>query len=339
MTLRTIKKHISRALTERDSVKRIVYGAINTRPFDALYRLWYNRAVRRRLADFTLRKLMVTIEGFNGCNARCVMCPYKIMTRPKEVMSMELFEKVVNDCVGHGITEYNLNFYNEPLLDPLVFERVRYLKNKNLHVKFFSNGSVMDEKRMDGIFASGIDIINFSVDGASREVYEKIRVGLQYDRMLHNINWILEERKKRGVTHPQINLVYTRQNLNWDEVDQFRQMWAGKVDNIYFSLDDNRNETAPLNVMLAVKRAPVAYPCLKLWSEIVVMSNGKVALCCIDYDGKVIIGDFNTQTLEGIWNSSVYRNIRKLHLQYQADKIQLCKSCLHPWRLNVHSWW
>lgn len=339
MAIRHLKFKLSRALIDKDWAKNLVYSAINTPPFDSIYRLFYNRAVQRRLNDLKLKDLMVVFEGFNGCNARCVMCPYKIMTRPKVVMPMELFKKVADDCVTHGVKVFDLNFYNEPLLDPLLFDRIKYLKERGVTVKFFSNGSVMDEKKVDGLLSSGLDMVNFSVDGASREVYEKIRVGLNYDRMIRNINWVLDERKKRGLTRPKINLVYTRQNLNFDEVEDFKKMWEGKVDKIYWSLDDNRNNTGPLKFGLSVKRAPVAYPCLKLWTELVVMSDGRVALCCIDYDGKVILGDFNKQTLQEIWDSPVYKRIRDLHVNYQADKIQLCKNCLHPWRLNVHSWW
>jgi radical SAM protein with 4Fe4S-binding SPASM domain len=339
MVIRSLKIKLSRAFVDKDWAKNFVYSVINTRPLDSVYRVFYNRAVQRRLGDLKLKNLMVTLEGFNGCNARCVMCPYKIMTRPKEVMPMDLFRAVVSDCVSNGIRTFNLNFYNEPLLDPLLFDRIKYLKEKDVYVKFYSNGSVMDEKKVDQLLTSGLDMIDFSVDGASREVYEKIRVGLDYDRMQRNINWVLDERKKRGLKYPKINLVYTRQNLNWNEMEDFKKMWEGRVDKIFWSLDDNRNNTGPLKFGLGVKRAPIAYPCLKLWTELVVMSDGRVALCCIDYDGKVILGDFKKQTLQEIWDSPGYKKIRDLHVNYKADQIQLCKTCLHPWRLNVHSWW
>ena len=55
----------------------------------------------------------------------------------KKVMGIELFKKIVDDCFSEGIRNFNLNFYNEPFLDPLLFERVKYMKSKGLKVSFF----------------------------------------------------------------------------------------------------------------------------------------------------------------------------------------------------------
>ena len=41
------------------------------------------------------------------------------------------------------------------------------------------------------------------------------------------------------------------------------------------------------------------------------MSNGKVALCCIDSDGKELLGDFNSQSLREIWENEKFKEIRK----------------------------
>jgi len=65
------------------------------------------------------------------------------------------------------------------------------------------------------------------------------------------------------------------------------------------------------------------------------MSNGKAPLCCVDYDGKIILGDFNTQSLEEIWNNESFKKIRQLHLDFKADEISLCKKCRNSYRRNI----
>lgn len=70
------------------------------------------------------------------------------------------------------------------------------------------------------------------------------------------------------------------------------------MEGVVISSDDNRNETSPFFAAAGNKRAP--FPCGRLWGEITVMSDGKAPLCCIDSDGKTVVGDFNSQTLKEI---------------------------------------
>ena len=98
------------------------------------------------------------IETTNNCNMTCKMCPRTtLMTRPIKTMSMELFTKIVKQLVPHRQEELNefwdfvvkeygikpehrdensfyfyrisnhviLHGYGEPLVDPMIVERVQ----------------------------------------------------------------------------------------------------------------------------------------------------------------------------------------------------------------------
>jgi hypothetical protein len=58
-----------------------------------------------------------------------------------------------------------------------------------------------------------------------------------------------------------------------------------------------------------------------------VLSNAKVALCCLDYEGQVILGDVNKTPIFEIWKNESYKKIRLLHKTAQQDQIVICKSC------------
>ena len=77
----------------------------------------------------------------------------------------------------------------EPLLDKLLFKRIDYIKEnlKNSEVGLNSNAMLMDEEKARKICESGLDTISFSVDGASKQTYEYIRVNLNYDVVKKNI--------------------------------------------------------------------------------------------------------------------------------------------------------
>ncbi len=52
------------------------------------------------------RPPLLSIETTNACNARCVFCGYRFMQRPKSIMDMDLYKKVVNDyaeCGGRNV--------------------------------------------------------------------------------------------------------------------------------------------------------------------------------------------------------------------------------------------
>ena len=73
----------------------------------------------------------LSIEVTNVCNSRCVFCPNKIMKRARQHLDMRLFEKTVNEFVAMGGTNMSFNCcMGEPLLDPYLLERARYVGKK-----------------------------------------------------------------------------------------------------------------------------------------------------------------------------------------------------------------
>lgn len=300
--------------------------------FNPLILKMYKGIIKEKINNFEISDLMVSIESSNICNAKCVMCPYQKMTRKKETMPMTLFKKIVDNCLAHGIKSFSLSFYNEPFLDLFIFERIGYLKSKGVRVQLFSNGSVMDNKKIEKILKIGLDAVIFSVDGIKKETYESIRQGLVFEKTVSNILNLIKRKRDLGLEKPKIKLNFIKQELNKAELREFQSFWSDKVDKIYISSDDNRNKAPEL---FRGEESPFAsVPCLRLWGEILVMSNGKIPLCCCDYDGEIILGDFNAQDLRDIWYSDTFKKIRQLHLNFEADKIPLCKKCVTPYRTN-----
>ena len=332
-----IKKKFFNFITRQKWIKSVLYFLLNIRTVDYLYRKFYSKTVKKALAQFDFSDLTMSIETANVCNSKCRMCPYPRMTRPKQVMSQALFEKIVDDCLSHNIQNFNLNFYNEPFLDPEIFNRIKYLKNKGLKVKLFSNGSVLSPDKYDRLFESGLDVINFSFDALTKEVYEKIRRGLSFEITKENIMKLAAEKKKRDLAYPIINLVFVRQEANNHEALEFKRYWeaSGMINKVILSQDDYRGEEDGV----LKKNQRICYPCRKLWQEIIAVSNGKVPFCCIDFDASIILGDFNTQTLSEIWNSAKFKMLREAHIDFEAEKISLCKGCLQSRKLNVRSWY
>ncbi|MGE5360025.1 MAG: SPASM domain-containing protein, partial [Bacteroidales bacterium] len=64
------------------------------------------------------------------------------------------------------------------------------------------------------------------------------------------------------------------------------------------------------------------------WLTFTVLWDGRVSLCCADFDGKVILGDLRTQTLTEVWNGTAFRMARRIHLAEGGPGI--CRTCDLP---------
>ena len=303
-----------------------------------IYRHIYYALVKKAVRGLT----SLEIEGYNVCNLRCVMCPYHKMTREKTLMSMELFEKIIDDAANIGVKTIGLNFYNEPLADPLIFERIKYVKNKGLSCIFFSNGTLLSKEKIDAILSSGVDSITFSFDGATKEAYEKIRIGADFEKTQDNIISLIKERNKRGASQPAIFIGFAVQKGNYQDMKAFRSFWRGLADGVNVGEVDSRKEDGlgPDEFKRRLESKHL-YPCCRIFSTMNVMSNGQVALCCMDFDGSVMLGDLNKQTISEVYSSAKWVQIRQLHLKGEGDKISLCHKtrCPYIYMNGSYIWW
>ncbi|HEX5070588.1 MAG TPA: radical SAM/SPASM domain-containing protein [Vicinamibacterales bacterium] len=264
---------------------------------------------------------IVQIESTNLCNAKCVFCPRDDMHRRQGVMDFELYRKVVDECAALGITHVRVHNYGEPFLDRELVEKVRYAKSKGIaEVGMISNGSLITEELARGMIDAGLDAINISVDAAGKEVFESTRVHLKYDDVTDNIRTLARLRRESGKTHPKLILSFVRQHNSADEAAFIRE-WTPVADKIHIT--DLHNWAGTLN-----DKTEVNYPCYRLWLTFTVLWDGRVSMCCADFDGRHIFGDLRTQSIAEVWNSPVYRAARRQHLESGGPGI--CRSCDLP---------
>ncbi len=264
---------------------------------------------------------IVQIESTNICNAKCVFCPRDDMHRRQGIMSVELFRKIVDECVELGITHVRMHNYGEAFIDKKLVEKVRYAKQQGIkEVGMISNGSLITDQIARGMIDAGLDAINISVDASGKEVFESTRVGLKYDKVIGNIQRLVRLRADSGKRRPKLILSFVRQNNSADE-QAFIEHWRAIADKIHVT--DLHNWAGTLN-----KESDVNYPCYRPWLTFTVLWDGRVSLCCADFDGKTILGDLNTHSIAEIWNAEPYRDVRRQHLESGGPDI--CRACDLP---------
>jgi radical SAM protein with 4Fe4S-binding SPASM domain len=264
---------------------------------------------------------IVQIESTNLCNAKCVFCPRDEMHRRQGVMDMDLFRKVVDECASLGIGHVRMHNYGEPFLDKQLVEKVRYAKSKGIpEVGMISNGSLITEELAQGMLDAGLDAINISVDAAGKEVFESTRVHLEYDTVIENIRTLARLRKESGRRRPKLILSFVRQGNTADE-QAFIDEWSQIADKIHIT--ELHNWAGTLN-----STSDVRFPCYRMWLTFTVLWDGRVSLCCADFDGRHVLGDLRTSSIAEIWNSPMYRAVRRQQLSDGGPEI--CRTCDLP---------
>jgi MoaA/NifB/PqqE/SkfB family radical SAM enzyme len=264
---------------------------------------------------------IVQIESTNICNAKCVFCPRDEMHRKQGIMSFDLFRKIVDECAELGITHVRVHNYGEPFVDRKLVEKVRYAKQKGIkEVGMISNGSLINDDVARGMIDAGLDAINISVDASGKEIFESTRIGLKYDKVIANIERLVRIRAESGRRRPKLILSFVRQNNSADE-QAFIEHWRKIADKIHIT--DLHNWGGTLN-----QQSDVNYPCYRPWLTFTVLWDGRVSLCCADFDGHTVLGDMNTSSIREIWNADAYRAVRREHLESGGPDV--CRSCDLP---------
>ncbi len=280
---------------------------------------WFEYPQKFILADFPLH---IDAESTNACNLRCAMCTRNFMTEKIGNMEFKLFKKIIDESADYGLPSLKLNLRGEPLLHPQLPKMVKYAKEKGiLEVQFNTNGLLLDEKKAQELIEAGLDRIIFSVDGATKETYEKIRGGSNFETVVHNIRKLIEIRDSMGLRKPVVRVQMVKMKENAHEIEQFIKMWINVANRV--GLITKRE---PL-VKGKVERKLEHFPCFQIWQRIVVWWDGTVVMCCGDWHGEYRLGNAYESSIYELWHSEKYNRVRELHKQGRFDEISVCAKC------------
>ena len=171
-------------------------------------------------------------------------------------------------------------------------------------------------------------MIIFSIDSLIKEVYEKIRVRLNFEEVRDNAIKFLQLRDKINPNcRVWIRMIRQESNQNeWDDYYKFWRKYASDVDRIYyhniFNWGGQLGEYKPIS-----KSYEPNLPCVALWSLMVVFANGDVPLCNVDYNNKYPTGSVMKNSIKELWKSKIMNARRKLHLGGNKKDISICANC------------
>ena len=287
-------------------------------------KIFANFATGRHIFD--IYPSQVALEVTNRCNLACVICPHGKMTRPKGLMPFEKFRTYVDKTARHAEFIY-LYGIGESLLHPDLDKMIDYAQSAGIYTYLSTNAMPMDEKWSARLLTSRLKSLTFALDGFTKAQYEAIRVKGRFATVIENIRAFLRLKKQmRRRMHVVIQTVATDETpgdagqltglFSDAELSQVSQI---RVKPFYDSFPERRDEACGL-----VRK------CFFLWNFLFAYQDGRVGLCCVDYDGQTILGDLNEQDCREIWNSKRLREIRRAYHKRRSDALPLCRTCRLP---------
>ncbi len=274
------------------------------------------------------------IQTQTGCNARCIFCPNKYLYNKieKGKMSDELFRKIIDEIAEHdGVERVSLYLMNEPTLDKTLPEKVAYARSKlkkETEIAIDTNGSGLTQEMIEGLIDAGLDRLLVSIQGFSKETYEKIMVGLSYERMMENMERLIETMKRRKAKKPKIIVSMVTCGINEHEVRKFKRFWRKKGVKAASSVIKNRGGLIEGTKELFPYGLRGRRSCARPFRDMVILYNGDVPLCCMDWERKVIVGNVAENSIKDVWLGKTLNHIRECFNTGNFKALpDICKSC------------
>jgi len=321
--------------TEKDVNNKLI--SILGKKFED-YRNKWNAANKFELeTDFPL---FLQIETSQICNLRCPSCPIGTPEAFKkyisaEKMSWSLYEKIILEGEKYGCPSVEPQGTNEPLLDQDLEKQIRFASDHGfLDIMLNTNATILSESRSRTMLKSGITRIRFSLDAATKETYEKVRVGAKFEVTMKNIEKFLQIKKEEKLDLPVVGVNFVKTKFNEHEEEKFIEMWADKVDFVVIQEFQPPELDGDYSAFLPSKsdyRGILMndFHCQQPWQRVLIRSTGEVCPCCAFFSTEISLGNVKENSIHQLWNGMEMRTLRKLHKDGNYTENPWCKKCVN----------
>ncbi|MBF0456646.1 MAG: radical SAM protein [Nitrospirae bacterium] len=266
--------------------------------------------------------LHLDIETTSVCNLRCPFCrATDLRTAIKQgFMSWETLKKVMDEAGEHGLYACKFNFRGEPLLHKDLFKFIRYAKEKGLVDVFFNtNGTLLTADKAKGLIESGLDRLTVSFEGFEKEMYEKNRVGANFEEVVKNVETLRDLKAQLGSKTPKVRIQAVLIPGLRERLDDFIAFWKDKVDQVSY------NEMLD-NTLTTISPDATTQPCPFPYQRLMILWDGTITACPYDHNGKLAMGNIHNVSIKEAW-TTLLEPLRKLHKECRAQEIQACAEC------------
>lgn len=318
----------------------------------------------RRFPQLAPYPRFVEIEITTRCNKKCILCEHTYWREPAEDLTFENFKKLVDQIPK--LKWVNLTGEGDAFLNKDYLKMIRYLKSKNVPVYLVDSFDLLNEEIAKELVELGVDGIYVSMDAATKETYEEIKVGCSFDRSTKNIRNLIELKKKMQSPIPELCFRFVVTTLNLHEMpqyvetisslgsksdlgdgsridfvgllafDEIKQYYVPKIPNEVVQEVLKKKKEHKLEVLFS-HTEPHKFSSMNsciAWMEPYIMMGGYVVPCCAvlmsnnrDFLKKYSFGNVFKESFRDIWYSDRYRRFRQTVNKRNAKVPLLCRGC------------
>jgi len=283
--------------------------------------------VKSTLEDYPFPVDLI-IEVTRYCNLRCIMCPYPNLKRAQGNMEFSTFQKIIDEtALENPAARVWLAIMGEPLLrSEKVVEFIRYAKEKGIReVCLNTNAVLLTEIIAKQLLESGLDKILISIDACSKETYNKIRIGGNFDLVCENVERLLEMKRENNNTHLELITQFIIMDENEHEVESFKNYWLerGAIAKIRPKL--GWGNAIQSSVLDSIAQETERFPCAWLTRTVSIHWDGSFSQCDADVEGYHSPGHLNNNTIKEVWEG-ILADRRRRHWRGEYD-FEPCNTC------------
>lgn len=338
--LMNLKKWVFRSLDTMENIEiehyMFLYDCIEAKKYNSLVEKYGVDIVKcliekKFLVDYEERWHLsgvqnAEIETTTFCNSKCVYCPVRYSPKRKEIMSMKLFQLIVDKLCQYGKIKYvTFNSYNEPCIDPFFIDRAKIIATTNLKIKLNTNGTRLNKEMVEQLVALNVlESITFNLPSVEMDEYKRMTSRDDLQAVLECIDYCIskgldvriavqgtsEELKKNlKQINERFSYYFNNKIKGWNTVDR-----GGTLKNEYMQDVNIERE--------------LCGGCHKLTQWINISVDGDFFICCNDYYQKSIYASIYDGTINEIINSPLaITNRRYAFGDIPSPTDFLCRHC------------
>ena len=303
------------------------------------------------------RFLSVFMDQNNKCNLRCKMCGFsddRVAALPRYDMPRWLFDRIAAEVFPHA-GYVCLSLMTEPFMTTDFPDRLRAVRDAGVPFsEVITNGTLLTAAACRKIVEAGLTRVIISIDGGTKEVFENIRTGASFERVLRNFELLRSTRASYGAAQPLLRVNHVLSEMNIDHFDAFLRLMErlapdevavrtiSRMSNAILQESQDAAFWAKVSAARQALRAlcvttgirDSAYLrrrhtlidlftdagdkllCPKPWTTVAIHPNGDVYPCMAW--SRPPLGNLATATLEEIWNGAALAELRREFESAQA---------------------
>ena len=175
----------------------------------------------------------IEMETTTACYLKCIHCEHtywKDKAYLNQHLNFQALEKVLESVPN--LKWINLTGEGTSILNREFNRMVSEVKSRGIYLDFSHDFVKLSAIDMYTWVSAGVDRIYWSVDGTTKDTYEKIRVGADFDEVCSNIKRLVALKKEFNSPLPEICFRFAFFKHNIHEVKHIPEFLASLVDNV-----------------------------------------------------------------------------------------------------------